>query len=116
MDIKKSNNKEENSNSPEHKLCCCYSKKSHDMRACGLCYTFCYNPNEIAHCYFCPKTFKEYYESGYFITNQSGSEPECCCTVTFLPIKLPLFFPCLLGSIFNNMINYCCSTKANYLC
>ena len=101
---------------PEHKLCYCYSKNSHDMRACGLCYTFCYKPDEIEQCYFCPRYFKEYYESGYFITKQLGSEPECCCTVAFLPFKLPLFFPCLLGSLFNNMINYCRDTESNYLC
>ena len=53
-------NKEKNLSS-EHKLCCCYSKKSYDMRACGLCYTFCNNPNELNQCYFCPKTFNEYY-------------------------------------------------------
>ena len=109
-------NKEENPETPEHKLCCCYSKNSHDMRACGLCYTFCYSPDEIKQCYFCPRYFKEYYESGYFITKQTGTETECCCTVTFLPIKLPLFFTCLLGSLFNNMINYCRNTEANYLC
>ena len=113
MDNNKSN--KETTDTSEHKLCCCYSKNSHDMRACGLCYTFCYSPNEIEQCYFCPYTFKEYYESGYFMTKQSGSETDCCCTVAFLPFKFPLFFPCLLGSLFNNMINYCRDTKANYL-
>ena len=73
MDNNKSN--KETTDTPEHKLCCCYSKKSHDMRACGLCYTFCYKPDEIEQCYFCPRYFKEYYESGYFMTKQSGSEP-----------------------------------------
>ena len=100
----------------EHKLCCCYSKTSDDMRACGLCYTFCYDPNDIAQCYFCPRTFEEYYTSGYFVTKQPGTEADCCCTVSFLPFKFPLFMPCLLGSLFNNMINYCRSTESNYLC
>ena len=113
MNNKKSN--KETTNTPENKLCCCYSKNSHDMRACGLCYTFCYKSDELDQCNFCPYTFKEYYESGYFMTKLSGTDPDCCCSIVFLPIKLPLFFPCLLGSIFNNMINCCCNTKANYL-
>lgn len=99
----------------EHKYCYCYSKNSDDMRACGLCYTFCYNPNEIDQCYFCPKTFNEYYKSGYFSTNTTSKEGDCFCTIVFLPCKIPLFFPCLLGSLCNNIINYCRNTESNYL-
>jgi hypothetical protein len=99
----------------QNKLCYCYSKNSIDMRACGLCYTFCYNPNKIEQCYMCPNTFNEYYTSGYFVTKYSGSVDDCCCTVTFLPCKIPLFFPCLLGSLCNNIINYYRNTNTNYL-
>ena len=105
---------------PNEKPLCCYNKESKDMRCCGLCYTFCYNPNKDNQCYVCPETFKIYYKSGYFTTidgSQTGEECEnCLCTVLCLPIKIPIFFPCLLGSLFNNAINYCRNTETNYLC
>jgi len=33
----------------------------------------------------------------------------------FLPIKIPLCLPCLLGTIFNSIINSCRGTNHNYL-
>ena len=104
----------------DNKVCCCYNKQSKDMRCCGLCYTFCYVPNKDDQCYMCLNTFEEYYTSGYFITTcgygKTDDECENCVPTTLcLPIKLPIFFTCLLGSIFNNCINYCRVTNANYL-
>ena len=103
------------------KNCWCYNKNSKDMRCCGLCYTFCYVTNKDDQCYMCPETFELYYTSGYFVTTcgygHSGEDCEDCIPTTMcLPLKLPMFFTCLLGSIFNNCINNCRDTDANYLC
>ena len=108
-------------NRTQKKHWCCYNKESQDMRCCGLCYTCCYIPDKEEQCYMCPETFEIYYNSGYFITtdgySQTGEECEnCCCTTFCLPIKLALFWPCLLGSLFNNSINCCRNTNMNYLC
>ena len=116
----KSINTNTNINTKEKK-CWCYNKESQDMRCCGLCYTFCYNPNKVDQCYFCPETFEIYYTSGYVITNDglshTGEECEdCLCTTICLPTKIVLFWPCFFGSIFNNSINYCRDTNTNYLC
>lgn len=114
------------SHKPSHKpYCGCYNKEtSNDMRCCGLCYGLCTTRNKADQCYVCPETFEIYYNSGYFVTTDSLSktgEPceDCLCTILCLPTKLPLFFPCLLGSIFNNVINVCRNTTTiphNYLC
>ena len=101
--------------------CCCYNKEiSNDMRCCGLCYTFCYIPNKDKQCYACPETFEIYYNSGYVITTCGYGKTDdecddCVPTTVCLLTKLPLFFPCLLGSIFNNIINKCRGTEHNYL-
>ena len=102
------------------KKCWCYNKESLDMRCCGLCYTCCYIPDKDKQCYVCPETFEIYYNSGYFITTDGGSQTgeeceNCLCTAFCLPLKLPMFFSCLLGSLFNNSINYCRNTESNYL-
>jgi hypothetical protein len=101
--------------------CGCYNKEtSHDMRCCGLCYGLCNTNNKDDQCYFCPETFEIYYKSGYFVTNDGLSRTgEPCedwfCTIICLPTKIPIFFPCLLGSLLNNFINYCRDTNDNYL-
>lgn len=112
--------KEKSRMNPE-KNCWCYNKESQDMRCCGLCYTFCYLTNKEDQCYVCPETFEIFYTSGYFVTTcgygHTGDDCEDCVPTTLcLPLKLPIFFPCLLGSLFNNVINYCRYTDSNYLC
>jgi hypothetical protein len=114
-------NTEKNKKNEKHvKPCWCYNKESKDMRCCGLCYTFCYISNKDDQCYMCPETFREYYTSGYVITTDgyghTGEECEdCLCTTLCLPFKLSLFWSCCFGSLFNNSINYCRNTNANYL-
>jgi hypothetical protein len=110
-----------NNSKSKEKKCWCYNKESQDMRCCGLCYTCCYFPNKDDQCYMCPETFETYYTSGYVITTDGSSRTgedceDCLCTTLCLPIKLSLFFPCLVGSLFNNSINYCRNTNTNYLC
>ena len=107
---------------PKNSFCGCYDKElSNDMRCCGLCYCYCQNLNKEDQCNCCNETFKEYYNSGYFITTSGYGNTEepcenCVCTIMCLPFKFPLFFSCFLGSIFNNMINICRNTNNNYLC
>ena len=103
------------------KKCWCYNKDSLDMRCCGLCYTFCYIPDKDKQCYLCPETFEIYYNSGYVITTDGGSQTgeeceHCVCTTFCLPVKLILFWPCLFGSLFNTTVNFCRNTNENYLC
>ena len=110
------------SEEPKNSICGYYNKDiSNDMRCCGICYNCNNNLYKEKQCNFCPNTFHEYYTSGYVIT-KSGiikSDDPCedpLCTIICFPLKFPVFFTCCLGSIFNNMINYCRNTKANYLC
>ena len=102
------------------KPCWCYNKDSQDMRCCGLCYTFCYITNKQEQCYVCPETFELYYTSGYVITtcgygHTDDDCQDCVPTTMCLPLKLPMFFTCLVGSIVNNCINNCRDTNTNYL-
>ena len=105
----------------------CYKYGSPDNRCCGLCYCFCpakHNSKTLDknRCDFCPNTFSEYLESGYFKTIDGSREDDsaCFCTTICLPFKFPLFFPCFLGTLFNHACNNCCCTFANedrnYLC
>ena len=99
-------------------FCCCYRKPIKDARCCGVCYTFCYEHNmnnRRLEC--CPASFEEYCVSGYIITTSGGvyEDDLCCCTLTCLPCKLVMFFPCFLGTSFNHLINCCRKTQTNYL-
>ena len=112
--LKNANNTRKIKQDDANKWCYCYNKDSTDSRCFGLCYCFC--PIKIDKdvdkipCEFCPKTMKEYIDSGYFNTENDG-----LCTILCLPLKIPLFFPCILGSVFNNCINCLCNTNRNYL-
>jgi len=101
-------------------MCCeigCYSRKSHDMRCCGICYIYCpltrdsYNSTELEQYEICQPDLCVYCNSGYIVTYEQGTD----CTVCCIPVKLPLFSLCLLGSIFNNCINCVRNTNHNYL-
>jgi len=114
------NNKTTKEQKQHKKKCWCYNKDSQDMRCCGLCYTFCYIPNKEYQCYLCPETFEIYYTSGYVITSDGYGKTDeecedCFCTTLCLPTKFALFWPCCIGSVFNNSINYCRDTNMNYL-
>ena len=65
---------------------------------------------DIHRCDICPNDLKEYINGGYFNT-----ENDELCTVLCLPIKIPLFFICILGSACNNCINCSFNTNRNYL-
>jgi hypothetical protein len=105
-------------------LCCnigCYKKNSPDTRCCGICYNYCrikdnnYNLDldYRENCEFCLPTLKDYCNSGYIITY--NGIPRNDCTLCCLPLKLPLFMPCFLGTIFNQCINCIRDTNTNYL-
>jgi hypothetical protein len=105
-------------------LCCnigCYKKNSPDTRCCGVCYYNCqlnennYN-RELDHreqCECCLPNLSDYCNSGYIITY--SVVPENDCTWVCLPLKIPLFSSCFLGSLFNQSINYIRNTNTNYL-
>jgi len=109
-------------------LCGCYKNDSPDSRFCGLCYCL-YRNNDLNdrqfQCYICPVDVNEYCNSGYIQTkdgygygNSKEGNTNICCTCACFPIKFPLFFPCLLGSLMNHSLNKCCSPpyNRNYLC
>ena len=109
----KKDEKEKNNN------CWCYNKESPDSRCCGLCYCFCLLKDQEKQCHCCPKTFSEYWHSGYVQTTSGYGNPEkeengICCWFCFLP-KFAVFFPCCLGSLCNNSINSIRKTETNYL-
>ena len=115
--------KEEN----QRPCCGCYKADSTDARCCGLCYCFCpanHIDKEIdkKRCDCCPNDFCEYWYSGLVQTTAGyGNKEEdlngLCCWFCF-PVKFPLFFPCFLGSLVNDVLNRCCAApqKRNYLC
>jgi len=120
-----SSTQKEKENTKKGINCYCYNKSSLDSRCCGACYCLCPVNDKIEQCYFCPYTLLEYWNSGYVQTsggyggaNERCSNDECsfCCIICF-PIKLPLFFPCLIGASFNHCINYIRggNTEHNYL-
>ena len=96
----------------------CYRTNSPDSRCCGICYNFnrLKDPNYYLEykepCECCLPTIKEYCNSGYIITQDSVSGD---CTLCCLPFKIPLFMPCLLGTILNQCINCMRDTNTNYL-
>ena len=96
--------------------CACYERNSVDARCCGVCYCCCPTPNKSAQFNLCPITFSEYWYSGCIQTH-AGYSPEppngVCCWLCF-PVKFPLTFTCMLGSLFNNSINWLRGTKLNY--
>jgi len=100
-------------------ICCdCYNKSSIDARCCGACYCCCPEKTKEYQCNVCPNTFCIYWNSGYVQTEAINGSPDtngCCCMLCF-PVKFTLFFPCFLGSVFNNCINYMRDTDLNYLC
>jgi hypothetical protein len=103
--------------------CCCnacsgfvYGKESIDARCCGACHYCCPSKYKEEQCYVCPVDFNEYWNSGYVQTHDGyGDTSDCCCFCVWLPIKLPLFSVCFLGSLLNNCINWTRGTNLNYL-
>ena len=93
----------------------CCGKDAPDTRCCGLAH-FCPEPNGGGCCY---ATMTIYYKSICWATGVglacTGGDEDPCCTMCFLPIKIPLCLPCLLGTIFNSIINSCRGTNHNYL-
>jgi len=112
-----------------YNLCCCnlgcYNKTSPDMRCCGICYIFCplknnyynYTNFKYERCELFYPNINIYCNSPYCVTESSYglSENDCCYSCCCLPIKLPLFSLCLLGTIFNDIINTIRGTFHNYL-
>jgi len=102
-----------------HYECCwCYKRNSIDSRCCGVCYACCPSKTVAKQCNFCPNDFKMYWDSGYVQTSTGygvlDEKNGICCWFCF-PIKFPLFFPCCLGSLGNECINYMRNTNLNYL-
>jgi hypothetical protein len=104
----------------------CYSSESNDSRCCGACYYLCPTKSIPDRCEFCPKTFSEYWHSGYIQTYEGsidtrdpcpecGCDEDCFCTTLCIIPKFATFFPCFLGSLFNNAINACTDCERNYL-
>jgi len=112
-----------------YNLCCCnlgcYNKTSPDMRCCGICYIFCplqknyynYTNFKYERCELFYPNINIYCNSPYCVTESSYglSENDCCYSCCCLPVKLPLFSLCLLGTIFNDIINTIRGTFHNYL-
>lgn len=109
----------------ERKGKCCYSKESDDSRCCGVCYWLCTSNTHKERCECCPNTFCDYWKSGYIQTTEGSVNKEdscrefecddCFCTVICFPFKFPVFFPCFLGSLFNEGVNKLCESNRNYL-
>ena len=104
-----------------YNLCCCYSgcykKNSFDVRCCGICYLLCpltkdnYNFVDSEQCECCPSNVTIYCDSPYIVTYDLSVN----CTWFCIPLKLPVTSPCLLGSLFNQCVNYVRNTHHNYL-
>ena len=104
---------------------CCYSKESDDSRCCGACYLICPSKSVEEQCNCCPNNFCEFWKSCYIQTTEGSVREkdkcrECECddcfwTTVCFPCKFSLFFPCFLGSVFNECINKLCGSQRNYL-
>ena len=122
---KQQNTKNTENSLSKRKGMCCYSKESDDSRCCGACYWICPSKTVEEQCNFCPKNFCEFWKSGYIQTREGGVKEENVCrececddcfyTTICFPCKFPLFFPCFIGSVFNEGINKLCGNKRNYL-
>jgi len=110
-----------------YNLCCCnigcYHKDSPDMRCCGICYCFCplhnnyYDNYNYDRCESFYPNINIYCKSPLCITsNGLNSSSDECFTCCCLPLKLSLFSICLMGTIFNDIINTIRGTNRNYLC
>jgi hypothetical protein len=118
---KEKKEKKENPGQPRT-FCGCYNEHSTDARCCGLCYCCCpakHIDKAIDHqrCDCCPNDFCEYWYSGYVQTtagygNQEEDLNGVCCWLCF-PVKISMFFPCLLGSLCNQVINACCAATTS---
>jgi hypothetical protein len=121
----KPKNTEEDDTLSKRKGKCCYSKESDDSRCCGACYWLCTSNTYKERCECCPNTFCEFWKSGYIQTRDGPVRDQdrcdvfecddCLCTAICFPFKISLFFPCFLGSVFNNSINNLCGSNRNYL-
>jgi hypothetical protein len=121
----KTNPKNTENNLSNRKGKCCYSKESDDSRCCGVCYCLCPTNPTKERCECCPNTFCDFWKSGYIQTTDGPVREEdscrececddCFCTLCCFPIKFPIFFPCCLGSVFNNSMNKLCGSNRNYL-
>jgi hypothetical protein len=104
-------------------LCCCntgcYRKDSPDMRCCGL------TPGSQD--MGCFPTLSEFVKSPLCSIddthNPYGTRSERlpgddgdCCAVLCCPCKFVFTLPCLIGTIFNSIINCIRGTNGNYLC
>ena len=120
----KSNKQKTIINQPKTSLCSCaccgcYNKESMDMRCCGICYCYYDNLHNQEQCNICPETLDKYCTSSYIVTeckpkHNTDDCDDCIPTLLCLPLKFSMCFPCLFGAIFNNSINYCRGTHANY--
>lgn len=102
--------------------CWCYNKASTDSRCCGACYCCCPVKDNEDKRVLCPNGFSDYWDSCYVQTvsgygGKQGAieEKNGCFTCVCFPIKFSLFFPCFLGSLFNECINCMRYTDTNYL-
>jgi len=102
--------------------CWCYNKSSTDSRCCGACYCCCPVKDNEDPFMLCPNGFSEYWDSCYVQTvsgyggkQKAIEEKNGCFTCVCFPIKFTLFFPCFLGSLFNECINCMRYTDTNYL-
>lgn len=102
---------------------CCYSTESIESRCCGACYWLCHpNPHKKP-CECCPNTFCDYWKSGYIQTTEGSLKEEdssrececddCFCTAVCFPFKFAVFFPCFIGSLFNEGVNNLCRSRSN---
>ena len=97
----------------------CYAKDSKDSRCCGICDKCFRTKDNNTRCDCCPNNLHDYCRSGMIYTDSGTldkNDETCgvCCVVCF-PIKLSIFFPCCLGSWFNQCVNNCRGTNTNYL-
>ena len=99
------------------------STANNDKRCCGSCHCLCRSKTVDENKHICTKNVIDFWNSGYIQTScGTGSNEikecgcnDCCATTLCLPLKITLFFPCFIGSLFNACINKVRSTDSNYL-